>query len=135
MIEPDKKVQLCRYCGGALRKRTEALFCYPEPPRTEAVDSYSGRVTKLAVPRHRVGVFRTKAELQKVVNEVVVSVRRAGPDGAIDQASTWDGTYTDEFFCTAEHARLFAYVYARAGYQTKAYADAVAKQKPEEANA
>jgi hypothetical protein len=119
---------LCRYCGKPISKRTEALYCYPEPPRTEATDPYSGRVQKLAVPRHRVGVFRTKAELQAACNERVVSIRK-NEDGTIWSASTWDGvTYADRYFCSNHHAALFGYACAAAGSAMPAYHEAVARK-------
>lgn len=119
---------LCRYCGQPIRKVTEALYCYPEPPRTESTDPYSGRVQKLAVPRHRVGVFRTKAELQAACNERVVSIRK-NEDGTIWSASTWDGiSYADALFCTESHAAMFGRLYAEGGAATKAYNEAVARK-------
>lgn len=124
---------LCRYCGKAIKKRTEMLWCYPEPLRTHSTDN-RGVTTPLAVPRHRVGVFRTQAELQAVCNERVVSIRRA-EDGTIWQASTWDGeSYVDEYFCNADHARQFAYLFARHGSATQAYTAAVAKRAATDAN-
>lgn len=119
---------LCRYCGKAIPKRTVALMCYAEPPRTEYLDHRSGQMRPIAVSRHRVGVFRTKAELQKVVNEEVVSVRKH-PDGTINFASTWDGqSYVSEYFCNGKHATLFAYVMAKAGEATTSYAKAIAER-------
>lgn len=125
MTEPAP-APLCRYCGKPIRKVTDLLYCYPEPPRTESTDPYSGRVSKLTVLRHRVGVFRSKAELQAVINEQIVAIRR-NEDGTIYSASTWDRvSYADAFFCTESHAGLFGRLYAGGGAATKAYNDAVA---------
>lgn len=141
MAHKSKTQPLCRYCGGAIKKMTDVLYCYAEPPRAESEpDDRTGVVHKFAVPRHRVGFFRTKEDLQKVCNEQVVSVRyfedfteEFHQHGRhIWQASTWDGaSYRDEFFCSGEHARDFAYLFAKAGYSTSAYDKATADAKAE----
>lgn len=131
MMSPIKQPPLCRYCGGTIRKRTEMLFCFPEAPPTESKpDKYTGAILKLAVPRHRVGVFHTKAELQRVTNDQIVSITRHHADKTIiSAASTWNGSsYIDEYFCSGDHAKRFAYVMAREGHQTKAHAAKAAKK-------
>lgn len=128
-MDAPKLPPLCRYCGVAIPKRTVGLWCHAVPPRTETTDHYTGRIVKVHVPRHVVGEFKTKAELQRHVNEQIVSIRRR-ENGTIQQATTWDGqSYVDEYFCTSKHAQLFAYVMAAAGQQTNAYANAVGGRK------
>lgn len=125
-MDAIKHPPLCRYCAGPIPKRTVALMCVAAPPRTTYTDHRTGEERALAVHRHVVGVFKTKAELQRVVNEEVVSIRK-NADGTINFASTWDGqSYVSEYFCNGKHATLFAHVMARAGQQTVAYANAVA---------
>jgi hypothetical protein len=129
MKEATKYPPLCRYCGKPIGKRTLALMCYATPPNTTYIDRYSGQERPIAVPRHVVGVFKTKADLQRVVNEAVVSIRK-NDDGTIREASTWDGqSYVSEYFCNGKHATLFAYLMAANGQQTNAYANAVGGRK------
>lgn len=125
-MDAIKYPPLCRYCASPIPKRTLRLWCHAVPPRTTTTDHYTGKVIDIHVPRHVVGVFKTKAELQRVVNEAVVAIRKRA-DGTIEFASTWDGqSYADDYFCSGKHATLFAHVMAAAGQQTVAYANAVA---------
>lgn len=138
---------LCRYCGRAIRKRTELVRFGRAPCEVENSRGSAER------PANR-------AEAQRYVNGQVVAVRYStaahedaerGSDGAtwsrscgattayrnvtvaryVDEASVWDGeSYEDEFFCTGEHAKLFGYACAMEGsLSMKAWREAVAAQR------
>lgn len=119
-----KPAPLCRHCGKPIRKKTETIFFTQKDKGL----SYGVQVETLP---------QTKAEAQKYTNAQIVSVRRSKKmnwatgekeDQGISWVSTWDGeSYVDDFFCNDDHAKRFGYVFARAGYQTKAYAAAVEK--------
>lgn len=108
---------LCRYCGKGIAKKT-TRHCF-------------GQATHNAPTRYWVNHTETpanKAEAQRYLNEAIVSVR--GGYGGL-HCGTWDGeSWEDEFFCTGECAKGFGYFAMRhPAAQTKAYADAVRKQR------
>jgi hypothetical protein len=121
----------CRYCGGAIAKRTERKRFAAEPTQYKTADRgyvfYGDN-----------GRPQTAAEAQRYVNGRVVSIGRervwndaqdATVDVGIDWVGVWDGeTYVDRFFCNGDHARLFGYVCARDGRATRAYNAAIADE-------
>lgn len=110
---------LCRYCGGPIRKQTH-LHWFGRTEENGSSDFWTNHIEKP----------RSKAEAQRLVNGEVVSVSwyRDNPDPAehyIGKATTWDReSYVDKWFCNGDHARCFAYVFARAGYRTVKAAEA-----------
>jgi hypothetical protein len=117
MIFKSPTQPLCRYCGGKIAKVTESVYFTPVRP------NISGLIYEQAIK----AAPHSRQEAQRHVNQQIVSVRWArkdvSPDARaigefIERVSTWDGeSYEDEFFCSAPHARRFAYVMARAGYR------------------
>jgi hypothetical protein len=126
---------LCRYCGKPIAKR-------------------AGRVTFGSRENHRsdVGYVQwlefadkptSREQAQRLVGNLqIISVkwerwedhdtwwRQENPryEPWIRSAGLWDGeTYEDEFFCSGDHAKNFAYVMARAGKCTRAYLEALDK--------
>lgn len=123
-----KLAPLCRYCGEQLQKSTQTIYFRDralndyERHTNEGSSSFQGYVQVATFPN-------TTAECQRLVNSgTVVSVRYSQARGSgIGYCSVWDGeSYKDEFFCTGDHARRFAYIVAREGRCTKAYNDAIA---------
>ncbi|AXQ69295.1 hypothetical protein HOU02_gp430 [Caulobacter phage CcrBL9] len=84
---------------------------------------------------------RSKAEVQDLINGVIVSVswRRYDPHNPhhdtyrretggdyIDKVTVWDGeSYKDELFCTDRCAVSYARTYAEAGYKLTGYDEAL----------
>jgi len=96
---------LCRYCGKPIAKQTTTHYVYEEQPSHAGGD-------------YVVGVFCSKAEVQRISNEQVLSVRYHGPHSSspdtIWMFTTWDGeSYASQYFCNGEHARLFGYAAAK----------------------
>lgn len=85
----------CRYCGKAIRKRTNSVTCWGG--------------------KHPSGtILRSKEDCQRLSNEKVVSV--SYHEGVVWSFSTWDGeSYVDRFFCNDDHAKRFGYAAAKAG--------------------
>jgi len=116
---------LCRYCAGAIRKRTHTVLFGQSQP------SLSAYITCMAEKPI------SKAEAQRLVNQKIVSLSwdHSWEDGVptrsyIHKITTWDGeSYEDEFFCTGEHARKFGYASARGGQAMKTWIDAMAARK------
>ena len=115
---------LCRWCGKPTRKRTR--------------DVYFGNTFGEGENKHRYPM--TKADVQALFNEEVVSVRYVDRGSVMEQkhghyimlASLWDGvSYTSELFCNGEHAQLFGIVMAKQGAHmgTTTYTEALAKQR------
>lgn len=87
----------------------------------------------------RLDAPRSKAEVQALVNEQVISVKWSRGDDYYAQkighdyihaAGLWDGeTYTDDTFCRQPCAVEFAYKCAEAGHATVRYNNAIAKRK------
>jgi hypothetical protein len=105
---------LCRYCGKAIRKKTETI-------RFGCADGDAARFAHMRTERPR-----DKAEAQRYGNGQVVSVRYSEtacitvPGGGshkvtrvpryVEEASYWDGeSYVDWAFCNGDHARRFGY--------------------------
>jgi hypothetical protein len=105
----------CLWCNKAIPKYTENHSVLT--PR-----EYGRRFDDPTVPR-------TKADCQKLINAVVVSVDynyetdinydRTGRR-VVHSYSTWDGeSYKDEYFCNGDHARCFGYAAAAHGLRFK----------------
>lgn len=140
---------LCRTCGKPIRKWTEDVRVFAEPPRTHVAETAfgtgadrfksipTGRMTPLHVPKHVVGQPRTREEAQKLVNMKIVSNRTTA--GLISKITVWDGeSYADEFFHNGECARAFGYMCAGSSKLTicsTAWADAVKRQREKLAGA
>lgn len=110
---------LCRLCAKGIKKVTHAHY-FGE--RTAQTFDYS---------THHVEQPKSKAEVQRLLNGTVVSIRRdrINPE-FVWHASTWDGvSWVDEFFCNADHARQFGYAAARGGQAMAAYHDALAQRR------
>ena len=123
MVFQSDTQPLCRYCGKPIKKHTSTVYFVKER---------SALMRDSVHTRHIVGSPTTKAEAQRMVNEQIVSVRRGTmyqlDPAIVGQVSLWDGvSYEDEFFCNGTHAQRFAYVMARTGQATVAYADATKK--------
>jgi hypothetical protein len=78
---------------------------------------------------------QTREEVQRLVNQALVSVRYVGKDADeryIHQASVWDGvSYKDDYFCSTDHAEQFAYAVVQSPentLSTQAYRDALDAQ-------
>src|SRR5262245_60556103 len=85
----------CQWCGKPLKKATFVWWCRPEPRETDRPTSWLG---------YKYGIFYTRADCQKVVNQPVVSIH-FGPNKTISWFSTWDGesykgVYGELFFDT-----------------------------------
>lgn len=91
---------LCRYCAKPIKKYVVThYFGHSAQHQHDFAKYHPERAT-------------TKAEAQRFVNGQIVSIRK-GYDGNVT-AGVWDGeSYQDEFFCTGEHARFFAYAAVR----------------------
>lgn len=146
----SKTQPLCRYCGKPIAKHTETVSVHEKQPKTTyeepevvQVDGKWERTGKTvtrnyAMGRYLVGSFQTKAQVQRLLNETIVSVQYNRPmrDGEptghkyIDKVTVWDGeSYADEFYCTGEHAKAMGYAAARAGKATADYNEALLKQR------
>lgn len=128
---------LCRYCGDRIRKH--AVTVYLKRERSEYDRDHPGfsRHIYTAEP------IKSKADCEKQTNQTVIAVKwdrptistdtgyaRAPDRDQIASFSEWDGeSYIDQFFCNGDHAKRFAYVMARTGYQTQACANAIAAAK------
>jgi hypothetical protein len=106
---------LCRYCGKPIPKRTTSLIFGQS---TISNSDYWKTIDAKPV---------TREDAQRHSNLPLVSVRYHDyPSRHVTSASTWDGeSYVDEYFCNGDHAKRFAYVMARNGDSTKAYAEAM----------
>lgn len=110
----------CRYCGKPIRKETHTYWFGQGGNAGHSSDFITYRAEKPM----------SKAEAQRLVNQQIVSVRREkypapGEETFVSQVTTWDGeSYADEFFCSGEHARYFAYAVLRApAYENLAMPD------------
>ena len=115
---------LCRYCGTPIAKRTRRVWLHTKPRHGCRDDSIARTIVVAAFPT-------TKAECHKLTNWHVSSVSKAARSGRegfkdeIDCFTEWDGeSYVDQFFCTGNHAKLFAYASARAGHVMAAWQEA-----------
>lgn len=108
---------LCRYCGEPIKKKTRTVYLRAREltPHEQGPHEFCSYVQVEALPA-------TIAECRKLTNNQVVALKRTEDGRAISYFSTWDGTsYVDDFFCNGDHARRFAYVFAKAGHATKAW--------------
>lgn len=125
-LPPVPKPPHCRYCGGLIRKETTRVYFKPEASKFDNTSLGSA---------YSYGPYpQTREEAQQRTNGQIVSVSRriehsyvgnesVPTDVGIDHVTVWDGsTYVDPFFCNGDHAKRFAYVMARAGLKTEAYA-------------
>lgn len=116
------KQPLCRYCGDPIRKRTRTV--YLRERELQSHERSHGDYARYL----RVDVLpSTIDECRKLTNHQVVSIKRhRDPErNAVSYFSEWDGeSYTDEFFCNGEHARLFGYAAARKGMVMAAWQNA-----------
>ena len=116
---------LCRYCGKAIRKWTKTVYFGHDTPRDDGHTA-----TRIETPRD-------KAEVERLVNGRVTSVRRAGPYWAeqvghdyVASAGVWDGeSYHDDLFCTVSCGEGLGRLMAKEGRCTTAYNAALARQK------
>lgn len=105
---------LCRRCGKPIRKRTVTMQFQRDRESRE-----SHWIDSTANPK-------SKAEVQRLSNFEVVSIRWSEEKTYITQATVWDGeSYVSRFFCTNTCAIGFAHIMARAGHATHAYAEAL----------
>lgn len=124
MVYKSATQPLCRYCGKPIAKYTTSAY-FGVGPVSSTIREFP----------------RDKAEAQRFVNGRIIAVKywRGGdnfvratgfPDhDFVSAASLWDGeSYVDEFFCTQNDARRFAYLFAREGKVTTAYNKAAMKQ-------
>jgi hypothetical protein len=122
-VTAPKIPPLCRYCGAPIRKRTHTVYFGRAHDR---LDDYLTERTERPT---------SKEEAQRLLNHQIVSVRwthgdRAAWSAKVDydyicQVTTWDGErYVDPYFCNGEHARRFAYLFAKNGSATVDYTDA-----------
>jgi len=127
---------LCRNCGKPIAKKTVTVYFITAAAMAER----AGRST-YAWERYVVGDPRTRAEVARLVNDQVTSVKRgAVRNGKMDheiisRANVWDGeSYADPFFCTGTCAQGFGYMVARnfPTIRTVDYAAAVKRQQGKE---
>lgn len=120
---------LCRCCFKPIGKATDY--------------HYFGQMASGADRRYGNTYPRSKAEVQTLVNGIIVSVgwRRFDPHNSyhsswskesggdyIDKVTIWDGeSYKDGLFCTDRCAVTYARVYAEAGYKLTGYDEALEK--------
>jgi hypothetical protein len=116
---------LCRYCGKPIGKRTKTIMFGGSEGANRDSDWLATRAEKP----------RTREEVQRLVNQTLVSVRYVGKnedERYIHQASVWDGvSYKDDYFCSTDHAEHFAYAVVQSPdntLSTQAYRDALDAQ-------
>jgi hypothetical protein len=121
-----KAAPLCRFCGGAIRKRTRTVYLRDRDLQPHETSGAYGRYLRVDT------LPSTIDECRKLTNQEVVSSRRHHDPArkAIAFFSEWDGeSYVDDYFCNGEHARRFGYVAAAAGHVMAAWQVAVQRQR------
>lgn len=116
---------LCRYCGKPIGKRTKTIMFGEAFGAVRDSEWLASRSEKP----------QTREEVQRLVNQTLVSVRYVGKDSDeryIHQASVWDGvSYSDDYFCSTDHAEQFAYAVVQSPentLSTQAYREALDAQ-------
>lgn len=110
---------LCRYCGEPIRKRTTNFWLHTGPVPRVMESEFWKELSVASLPVDKAGC-------QKPTNFEVMSVKRTADGSQIMSFTAWDRTsYVDEYFCDGNHAKSFAYVMAKNGRMTTAYAKAV----------
>jgi len=109
----------CRWCGIAIRKRTETTYF---GRRSTEITRYS--TTRIEKPA-------SLADAQCLVNRKIVSNTRSMDRTYVDKVTTWDGeTYEDELFCSLKcEAALGRFVAKHHGWSTNEYRQAKEKGK------